>query len=94
MLVKKKLCQITPYGVIWHAIITSDSIIFLVDATDRNLFAKATAELDNLLMNEQNARTSIVTLGTNNDLREAVTEDELRDVFGIFSDTVRNNHQM
>ncbi|CAM4829598.1 unnamed protein product [Rotaria magnacalcarata] len=74
--------------------ITSDSIIFLVDATDRNLFAKATAELDNLLMNEQNARTSIVTLGTNNDLREAVTEDELRDVFGIFSDTVRNNHQM
>ncbi|CAM4759641.1 unnamed protein product [Rotaria magnacalcarata] len=65
-----------------------DSIVFLVDATDRRSFAKAKAELDSLLTDEHIAGSPIVILGTKSDLPEAVTEEKLRQVLDIFSSTV------
>ncbi|CAF4336447.1 unnamed protein product, partial [Rotaria magnacalcarata] len=59
-----------------------DSIVFLVDATDRRSFAKAKAELD---IHEHIAGSPIVILGTKSDLPEAVTEEKLRQVLDIFS---------
>ncbi|CAF2667867.1 unnamed protein product [Rotaria sp. Silwood2] len=65
-----------------------DSIVFLVDATDRRRFAKAKAELDSLLTDEQVANTPFVILGTKSDLRGAVAEERLREELGIFSSTI------
>ncbi|CAF2076957.1 unnamed protein product [Rotaria magnacalcarata] len=65
-----------------------DSIVFLVDATDRRSFAKAKAELDSLLTDEHIAGSPIVILGTKSDLPEAVTEEKRRQVLDIFSGTV------
>ncbi|CAF4253726.1 unnamed protein product, partial [Rotaria magnacalcarata] len=59
-----------------------DSIVFLVDATDRRSFAKAKAELD---IHEHIAGSPIVIIGTKSDLPEAVTEEKLRQVLDIFS---------
>ncbi|CAF3389996.1 unnamed protein product [Rotaria sp. Silwood2] len=65
-----------------------DSIVFLVDVTDRRRFAKAKAELDSLLTDEQVANTPFVILGTKSDLRGAVAEERLREELGIFSPTI------
>ncbi|KAI1124261.1 small COPII coat GTPase sar1 [Nemania abortiva] len=53
-------------------------IIFLVDATDRERFAEAKAELGALVFEKETYKIPILVMGTGIDSRYAVSEDALR----------------
>ncbi|CAM4759580.1 unnamed protein product [Rotaria magnacalcarata] len=60
-----------------------DSVVFLVDAADRNRLGETKAELDSLLTDEQVANAPILILGNKIDLPGAASEQELRYILGI-----------
>lgn len=62
-------------------------IVFLVDAKDHERFPEAKAELDALLSMEDLARTPFVILGNKIDHPEAISEDQLRTVLGLYQTT-------
>lgn len=64
-----------------------DGIVFLVDAFDRERFVEAKAELDSLLADEQVASAPVLVLGNKIDKPGAASEDELRALFGLHSQT-------
>jgi len=57
----------------------------LVDAADRDRFNESKAELDQMLNDESLSNTPIVVLGNKIDKRDAASEEELRDSFGLHS---------
>ncbi|CAF3332325.1 unnamed protein product [Rotaria socialis] len=71
-----------------HYIPSVDSIIFLVDAIDPIRFAKATAELEDLLKNESVFNIPIVILGGKSDSQKAVDEESFLPCSTWF---IRNN---
>jgi GTP-binding protein SAR1 len=64
-------------------------ILFLVDASDRERFGEARAELDALLGLEEIKGVPFVVLGNKIDCPGAVSETELRYELGIFQGTER-----
>lgn len=64
---------------------TVDGIIFLVDAADRTRFEEAKEELSGLLDQPALANVPFVVLGNKIDIPTAASEDELRNVLGLYS---------
>lgn len=61
-----------------------DSIVFLVDAWDRGRFQESKNELDSLLTDEALANCPVLILGNKIDKPGAASEDEIRNVFGLY----------
>merc|ERR1712150_82264 len=64
---------------------TVDGIVFLVDAADRTRFQEAREELSHLLEDQVLSSVPFVVLGNKIDIPTAASEDELRNVLGLFS---------
>merc|ERR1719401_1708818 len=64
---------------------TVDGIIFLVDAADRTRFQEAREELSHLLEDQALSSVPFVVLGNKIDIPTAASEDELRNVLGLYS---------
>lgn len=58
-------------------------MIFIVDAADRERFPEAKRELDALLTSEELAKVPFAVLGNKIDLRDAVSEPDLRSAMGL-----------
>lgn len=61
-----------------------DAIVFLIDAWDRGRFQESKIELDSLLSDEALSNCPVVILGNKIDKPGAASEDELRNVFGLY----------
>eukprot|EP00928_Gymnodinium_smaydae_P022694 TRINITY_DN1897_c0_g1_i4.p1 TRINITY_DN1897_c0_g1~~TRINITY_DN1897_c0_g1_i4.p1 ORF type:complete len:194 (-),score=59.88 TRINITY_DN1897_c0_g1_i4:47-628(-) len=64
---------------------TVDGIIFIVDAADRTRFQEAREELSGLLNEQSLSTVPFVVLGNKIDIPVAASEDELRNVLGLYS---------
>eukprot|EP00928_Gymnodinium_smaydae_P022697 TRINITY_DN1897_c0_g2_i2.p1 TRINITY_DN1897_c0_g2~~TRINITY_DN1897_c0_g2_i2.p1 ORF type:complete len:194 (-),score=44.39 TRINITY_DN1897_c0_g2_i2:255-836(-) len=64
---------------------TVDGIIFIVDAADRTRFQEAREELSGLLSEQSLSTVPFVVLGNKIDIPVAASEDELRNVLGLYS---------
>jgi len=62
-------------------------VVFLVDTKDHERLPEAKAELDGLLSIEGLAKTPFLVLGNKIDHPDAVSEDELRQVLGLYQTT-------
>lgn len=64
-----------------------DSIVFLVDACDRERFIESKTEMDSLLSDEQLSNCPVLILGNKIDRLNAASEDELRHYFELHRKT-------
>lgn len=64
--------------------LTPDSIVFLVDAWDRQRFQESKNELDSLLTDEALSNCPVLILGNKIDKPGAASEDEIRNYFGLY----------
>ncbi|KAH8284366.1 hypothetical protein KR018_010195 [Drosophila ironensis] len=61
-----------------------DAIVFLIDAWDRGRFQESKNELDSLLTDEALSNCPVLILGNKIDKPGAASEDELRNMFGLY----------
>ncbi|KAI4458661.1 hypothetical protein MML48_7g00015222 [Holotrichia oblita] len=64
-----------------------DAIVFLVDAHDRDRFIESKNELESLLQDETLSNCPVLILGNKIDLPGAASEDELRQMYGLYGQT-------
>jgi len=64
-----------------------DGVVFIVDAYDRSRLMESKAELDGLLTDEQISNCPVLILGNKIDRPGAMSEEELRSVFGLHGQT-------
>lgn len=64
-----------------------DAVVFLIDACDRVRFQESLVELNSLLTDEQLANCPVLILGNKIDRPGAASEEELRNVFGLYGQT-------
>ena len=62
---------------------TLDGIIYMVDAADHNRLEESKAELTKLMEMPELANVPFVIFGNKIDKKDALKEDELRDVLGL-----------
>ena len=61
-----------------------DGIVFIIDVADTVRLAESKVEFDSLLADEQLASAPILVLGNKIDKAEAVSEDQIRQLFGLY----------
>ena len=64
-----------------------DGIVYLVDSSDSARFEESKKEFDSLINSEEIPNVPIVILGNKIDKKEAVSENELRETFGLVAKT-------
>lgn len=64
-----------------------DAIVFLIDANDRSRLFESKQELDSLLRDETLSNCPILILGNKIDLPGAASEEELRNMYGLYGQT-------
>jgi len=62
-----------------------DAIVFIVDCADRERIPESKAELDGILSNQDLAKIPILILGNKIDIPRAMSEDEVRNAIGLYS---------
>ncbi|KAL7716744.1 GTP-binding protein SAR2 [Entamoeba marina] len=81
-----------PARKIWKTYCTEvDSIVFIVDTSDRERFVESKKELDLLLNDESLMKVPFLVLGNKIDLPGSVSEPELREVMGLTHTTGKGN---
>lgn len=73
---------------------TVDAIIFIVDASDRERAHESKACLHALLVDETIQYVPILVLGNKIDMEGAMSEQELREVFGLMETTGKHNNAL
>ncbi|CAL4106991.1 unnamed protein product, partial [Meganyctiphanes norvegica] len=68
-----------------------DAIVFLIDVSDRSRFQESYIELNSLLTDETLLDVPMLVLGNKIDSPRAVSEDELRQQFGLYGQTSGKN---
>ncbi|XP_055374293.1 GTP-binding protein SAR1b [Condylostylus longicornis] len=61
-----------------------DAIVFLIDAWDVGRFQESKIELDSLLTDEALSNCPVLILGNKIDKQNAASEEDLRNVFGLY----------
>jgi len=64
-----------------------DGVVFIVDAEDTERFPEAKEELENILSTPELEKSPIVILGNKIDMKNAVSEEDLRAALGLVSNT-------
>lgn len=64
-----------------------NGIVFLVDCKDHERLVESKMELDALLTDDTISNVPILILGNKIDLPEAVSEERLREIFGLYGQT-------
>jgi GTP-binding protein SAR1 len=64
---------------------TVDGVIFLIDASDSERFEESKRELEGLLEQPELGQVPFVVLGNKVDKKDAVSEEEFREYFGLLS---------
>lgn len=68
-----------------------DGIVFIIDVADASRFPESKVEFDSLLADEQLVSAPILILGNKIDRPEAVSEDYIRQYFGLYGLTSGTN---
>ncbi|KAK0153684.1 GTP-binding protein SAR1b [Merluccius polli] len=80
--------KLSPARRIWKNYLPAiNGIVYMVDVADHERIAEAKVELDALLTDETISTVPVLILGNKIDRPEAISEDALRGVFGLYGHT-------
>lgn len=64
-----------------------DAIVYIVDSADSKRFEESKKEFDSIVNSDEIGDIPIIILGNKIDKKEAVSENELREIFGLVAKT-------